>query len=153
MGAWAVCVGVGLLATARRFSRRRAALRDFVSWELSIKASSVYVHTYTRNQQSQHATVHQKLMIKPTKTSVQAFPARVPSCTCTVSILSAAAMAKLTPAISLVGEVSLRAIKVEPEDAYVNKAARIRAGPHARTISKSSSMQDYGPRDTKDELM
>jgi hypothetical protein len=24
MGAWAVCVGVGLLATARRFSRRRA---------------------------------------------------------------------------------------------------------------------------------
>ncbi|KAF7104144.1 hypothetical protein CFC21_105066 [Triticum aestivum] len=27
MGAWAVCVGVGLLATARRFSRRRAALR------------------------------------------------------------------------------------------------------------------------------
>lgn len=27
MGAWAVCVGVGLLATARRFSRRRPALR------------------------------------------------------------------------------------------------------------------------------
>ncbi|CAM0870936.1 unnamed protein product [Alopecurus aequalis] len=27
MGAWAVCVGVGLLATARRFSRKRAALR------------------------------------------------------------------------------------------------------------------------------
>ncbi|XP_020198352.1 uncharacterized protein [Aegilops tauschii subsp. strangulata] len=27
MGAWAVCVGVGLLATARQFSRRRAALR------------------------------------------------------------------------------------------------------------------------------
>ena len=27
MGAWAVCVGVGLLATARRFRRRRPALR------------------------------------------------------------------------------------------------------------------------------
>ncbi|KAM3193903.1 hypothetical protein ACQJBY_070508 [Aegilops geniculata] len=27
MGAWAVCVGVGLLATARRFTQRRAALR------------------------------------------------------------------------------------------------------------------------------
>uniref|UniRef100_N1QT32 Uncharacterized protein n=1 Tax=Aegilops tauschii TaxID=37682 RepID=N1QT32_AEGTA len=33
MGAWAVCVGVGLLATARRFSRRRPALRTVVTVE------------------------------------------------------------------------------------------------------------------------